>query len=55
MLQDLADHPVVEYISKLEAYVQLYRGMYTDERDRHKGVRLAFEAHKRLAQKHGFK
>ncbi len=51
-MQDLADHPTVEYISKLESYVQLYKGMYAEERDKVKGLRLALEAQKRLVQKH---
>ena len=50
-VQDLADHPTVEYIAKLESYVQLYKGMYVDEREKAKGLRLALEAQKRLAQK----
>lgn len=51
-VQDLADHPTVEYIAKLESYVQLYKGMYVDEREKAKGLKLALEAQKRLVQKH---
>ena len=50
-LQDLVDHPTVEYIAKLESFVQLYKGMYNDERDKHRALRMAFEAHKRLTLK----
>ena len=45
------DHPTVEYIAKLESFVQLYKNMYNDERDKYRSLRMAFEAHKRLSAK----
>jgi hypothetical protein len=44
---DLVDHPTVQYISELEAAVQRYKDMYKGELEKHRLLRVAFEAHKR--------